>query len=231
MGWKYRVKQILCHFVAVKKSVYYRFDRTLTQETTAQKSTAQKSNDPAEFTTASSQEVSVGKIVRDLYGNEQTEQAFYGNYVQQGIEHWAALHNGTAIGVVWLYTGYYLAQWEGYDAWLLHVETEPSAKFVCNVFVSPGFRGQGVFPVMARRCFAEYSDSEFYSCIASNNTSSRRSHEKIGFRQCAAAYYFRFFQTTFCYFVTSTGKRRFFRMPKGKVVKVSLIDDTQNSSQ
>ena len=213
MGWKYRVKKILHRFVAVHKSVYYRLDRTLLRE----------SNDPAAFAAASGKEVSASDVVRDLYGNDPTERAFYDNYARQGIEHWAALQNGSVAGVVWLYTGNYLAQWEGYEAWLLRVETEPSAKFVCNVFVSPGFRGQGVFPFIARRCFAEYPDSEFYSCVASRNQASLRSHEKIGFRQWGAAYYFRFFQMTFCYFVTKAGARRFFRIPKGKEIHVSLI--------
>ena len=214
MGLKYRIKQTLLRFIAVHKSVYYRLDRTLLQEL---------DNTP-EFTMASGKDVSVDNVVCDLYGNEETALAFYNNYARQGIEHWAALHNGSVIGVVWLYTGYYLAQWEGYDAWLLHIVTEPTAKFVCNVFVSPQLRGQGIFPLIARRCFAEYPDSEFYSCVASRNKPSRRSHEKIGFRQCAAAYYLRFFQFTFCYFATKTGKRRFFRMTKGKEVNISFTD-------
>ncbi|MCL2745349.1 MAG: hypothetical protein FWE67_16015 [Planctomycetaceae bacterium] len=214
MGWKYRVKQVLCRFIAVHKSIYYRLDRTL----------AQPSDNIAEFTTAASNEVSVDNVVRDLYGGNSKELAFYENYARQEIEHWSALLNGKVVGVVWLYTGYYLAQWEGYDAWLLHVETAPSAKFVCNVFTSPQSRGQRIFPLIAQRCFAEYPDNEFYSCIASNNKPSLRSHEKIGFRRCAVAYYVRFFQITFCYFITKTGQRRFFKLPKGKAVHVSLID-------
>ena len=214
MGWKYRIKKSLRRFCAVHKSVYYRLDRT-------QVSTF---DCPPEITTVSSEEVSVENIVRDLYDGNVKELTFYENYARQGIERWAALQDGKIAGVVWLSTGHYLAQWEGYEAWLLHVETAPTAKFVCNVFTSPQSRGQGIFPFIAQRCFAEYSDSEFYSCIASNNKPSLRSHEKIGFRQCAVAYYFRFFQTTFCYFATKAGQRRFFRLPKGKEVHVSLID-------
>jgi len=219
MGWKYRVKQVLHRFIAVQKFMYYRLDRTQVREL----------NDATEITMASSKEVSVEDVIRDLYASSATELTFYDNYVRQGIEHWAALQNGRVAGVVWLYTGYYLAQWEGYDAWLLHIETEPTAKFVCNVFVSPQCRGQGIFPLIAQRCFSEYPDSEFYSCIASSNTPSIRSHEKVGFRQCAVAYYLRLFQITFCYFVTKTGRGslsrgRFFRMTRGKEINVSLID-------
>jgi len=214
MGWKYRVKQVLRRFIAVHKSIYYRLDRTQIPTPC----------DSAKITTAVNKNVSVEYVIHDLYADSATELAFYENYVRQGIEHWAALQDKKVVGVVWLYTGYYLAQWEGYDAWLLHIETEPSAKFVCNVFVSPQSRGQGIFPLIAQRCFAEYPESEFYSCIASDNRSSLRSHEKAGFRQCAVAYYFRLFQITFCYFVTNTGKRRFFRMVKGKEINVSLID-------
>jgi len=139
--------------------------------------------------------------------------------VRQGVERWAALQDGKVAGVVWLYTGYYLATYRGF-----HIEIEPSAKFVCNVLVSPQFRGQGIFPLIARRCFAEYPDCEFYSCIAFDNRPSIRSHEKIGFRQCAAAYYLSFLGITFCYFVTQSGKRRFLKVPKGQEVRVSLID-------
>ena len=209
MGWKYRVKQVLCRFCSVHKAVYYRLDRTLVQ----------KRENATEFTTASGQEVSVEEIVRDLYDGNQTELTFYENFVRQGIERWVAIHEGTVAGVVWLYTGYYQASYRGF-----HIEIEPSAKFVCNVFVSPQFRGQGVFPFIARRCFAEYPDCEFYSVTAYNNKTSRRSHEKIGFRQCAAAYYFSLFRITFCYFVTQSGKRRFFKVPKGQEIRVSLID-------
>ena len=213
MGWKYRVKQVLRRFIAVHKSVYYRLDRTQIPGL----------SDLPEITTATNKEVSVEDVIRDLYAGNTAEWTFYENYVRQGIEHWAALQDGKVVGVVWLYTGYYLAQWEGYDAWLLHIETEPSAKFVCNVFVSPHSRGRGIFPLIAQRCFAEYPDSEFYSCVASGNKLSRRSHEKAGFRQYAVAYYLRFFQFTFCYFITKTGKRRFVKMPKGKEINVSLI--------
>ena len=213
MSWKYRVKRVLRRCFAVHKSVYYRLDRTLVQE----------SSNTTELTTATGSEVSVDDIIRDLYNSNKKELAFYENYARQGIEHWTAQQNGKIVGVVWLYTGSYLAQWEGYEAWLLHIDIEPSAKFVCNVFTSSLLRGQGIFPFIAGRCFAEYPDSEFYSCVASNNKPSLRSHEKIGFRRYAAAYYFRLFQTTFCYFVTK-GQRRFFRLPKGKAVSVSLID-------
>ena len=214
MDWKYRVKQVLCRFIAAYKSVYYRLDRTQIPGL----------SDSTEISMASSEEVSIEDVIRDLYAGNTAKLTFYENYVRQGIEHWAAWQDGKVVGVVWLYTGYYLAQWEGYDAWLLHIEAEPSDKFVCNVFVSPQSRGQGIFPLIVQHCFAEYPDCEFYSCIASDNKPSRRSHEKAGFRQCAVAYYLRFFQFTLCYFVTKTGKRRFFRMPKGKEINVSLID-------
>ena len=212
MGWKYRVKQVLCRFCSVHKAVYYRLDRTLVQ----------KSENATEFTTDSGHEVSVEEIVRDLYDGNQTELTFYENYVRQGIERWTAHNNEKIAGVVWLYTGYYLAQWEGYKAWLLHVNIDPADKFVCNVFVSPQFRGQNVFPLIAQRCFEEYPDSEFYSCVSSDNIPSRRSHEKIGFRRCGVAYYLRFFQKTFCLFIPKKGKTRLLLLKRGQAAEVKL---------
>ena len=209
MGWKYRVKQALRRVIAVHKSLYYRLDRAQVRE----------SDNAAELTTITSNEDSVEEIVRDLYGGNAKELAFYENYVRQGIEHWTALQNGKIVGVVWLYTGYYQASYRGF-----HIEIEPTAKFVCNVLVSPQFRGQGIFSIISQRCFAEYPESEFYSVTAYNNKISRRSHEKIGFRQCAAAYYLSLLGITFCYFVTQSGKRRFFKVPKGQCIRVSLTN-------
>jgi RimJ/RimL family protein N-acetyltransferase len=167
-------------------------------------------------------ESSVQSIVRDLYAPE--ELAFYEEYYRKGIEPWAAQLQGKVIGVIWLYTGSYLAMWEGYDAWLLNVQVEPNGKFFANVFTDPASRGKGVFSFVAEQCFAAYPESPFYTCIEASNKPSIRSHEKVGFRQCAVACSIRFFQTTFCYFVTQTGKRRFFRIPKGQAVPISLKD-------
>jgi GNAT superfamily N-acetyltransferase len=168
-------------------------------------------------------EILVREIVRDLYDDNAETLSFYEEFYRKGIEAWVARFNDHIVGVIWLYTGSYLANWEGYDAWLLQIEIEPAAKFVANVFVQPQFRGQGLFSMIAGRCTEFYSENEFYSCIDESNVASIRSHEKFGFQRCAAAYYVRFFQRTYCIFRPNKGKYRFLKLPRGVALDVSLI--------
>ncbi|MDR2115476.1 MAG: GNAT family N-acetyltransferase [Planctomycetaceae bacterium] len=187
-------------------------------------------------------ETTVSEIVRDLYeGNPKTLE-FYEKFYRNGIEPWVACSDNTVIGVVWLYTGSYLVNWEGYDAWLLQIQIEPTAKFVANVFVNPAWRKQGIFAAIINHCTSVYRDSEFYSCVDESNHPSVKSHERIGFRCCGIAYCFRFFQRAGCIFLTKKSiikrnekhywkyyckyywKRQYFLLRRGKAVSVSISE-------
>jgi GNAT superfamily N-acetyltransferase len=108
------------------------------------------------------------------------------------------------------------------------VEIEPTAKFVANVFVDPLWRGKKIFRTIIAHCTTVYSDSEFYSCVEGLNITSVKAHERIGFVGCAVVYYIRFLQRTYCIFVTKKGtgksyrQRRYFRLPRGKAVAISI---------
>ncbi|MDR2346048.1 MAG: GNAT family N-acetyltransferase [Planctomycetaceae bacterium] len=177
---------------------------------------------------------SVAEIVRDLYSDDSAALEFYENFYHEGIEPWIARYNDKAVGVVWLYTGYYLANWEGYAAWLLQIQIEPTAKFVANVFVEPSRRGQKIFPLIMTHCTSIYCNNKFYSCVDESNVTSIKAHERIGFRWCAAAYYIRFFQRTYCIFLTkkdkNSWKRRCFMLPRGKAVPVSIFVSDADSA-
>jgi hypothetical protein len=196
----------------MKKSIFYKLDSK------AENVCPQTNN--VEITCGT--ESSIQEIVHYLYEDSSKELAFYEQYYRKGIEPWVARLDGKIIGVIWLYTGSYLAMWEGYDAWLLNVQFEPTGKFFANVFTSPMSRGKGVFSHIAEACFAAYPESPFYSCIEVSNTASILSHEKIGFRRCGNAYYIRIFQTTFCLFVSKKGRLRFLRLKRNQVADVEL---------
>ena len=196
----------------MKKSIFYRLDSNVEH-------TFRKVDD---IEIARGTESSVTEIVRDLYGNSPQELAFYEQYYHSGIEPWLARSGGKVVGVIWLYTGSYLAMWEGYDAWLLNVQVEPVGKFFANVLTDPASRGKGVFTHIAEECFAAYPESPFYTCIEVFNTASIRSHENVGFRRCAVAYYVRFFQKTFCLFLPKKGKNQLLMLKRGQAVEVPL---------
>lgn len=161
-------------------------------------------------------------LVDDLYRGDPKTLEFYETFFQNGVEPWIARSDDRIWGVVWLYSGSYLFPWEGYDAWLLRIEVEPTAKFVANVFVDPARRGRGVFPIIADHCFDAYPESEFYSAIDELNVTSIRSHEKIGFRRCGAVYFVRIFRRPRCIFRSKRGKSCSFRMSRGVAAEVVL---------
>ena len=197
----------------MKKSIFYRFDSEA-------KNTLRKTGN---FEIVGNTESSIQEIVRDLHDNSPQELAFYEQYYRSGLEPWIARANGKVIGVIWLYTGSYLAMWEGYDAWLVNVQIEPDGKFFTNVLTDPASRGKGVFAHIAEVCFAAYPESPFYTCIEVSNTVSIRSHEKIGFRRCGVAYYLRFFQKTFCLFIPKGRKSRLLILKRGQAANVSFL--------
>jgi GNAT superfamily N-acetyltransferase len=203
---------------AAKKYLFYRRDQ---QQQTSKNVSRFKNIDIFAGT-----ESDVGKMVDALYEGKSKSLDFYNEFYRNGIEPWMASSNETILGVVWLYTGSYLLNWEGYDAWLLQIEVEPTAKFVANVFVRPEYRGQKIFPAIAGQCFDIYSENQFYSCIEESNLPSIKSHEKIGFRQCASVYCIRLFQRTYCFFVNKKDRNRTerscFRLQRGKPIFVSL---------
>jgi GNAT superfamily N-acetyltransferase len=200
----------------MKKSIIYRLDPKAEH-------TLQKTGDIEVFRGTES---SVPEIVSDLYANSPQELAFYEQYYREGIEPWIARSHGKIVGVIWLYTGSYLAMWEGYDAWLLNVHVESSGKFFANVFTDPAARGKGVFSHLAEQCFAAYPESPFYTCIEVSNTASIRSHEKVGFRRNGTIYYIRFFQKTFCFFRPKKGLQkggtRFLLLKRGQAVDIDF---------
>ena len=196
----------------MKKSLFYRLDSE----------TECTPHETGDLKITCGTESTVQEIVRDLYNDSSMELAFYENYYREGIEPWIARSHGKIIGTIWLYTGSYLAMWEGYDAWLLNVQIEPNGKFFANVLTDPASRGKGVFTHIAEQCFAAYPASPFYTCIEVSNTASIRSHEKVGFRHCAVAYYVRFFQKTFCLFLPKKGKARLLILKRGQAAEITL---------
>ncbi len=150
----------------------------------------------------------IERLVRDLYAGSESAQIFFEQFLQRGVEPWLMEHDGKIVGSVWLFTGSYLSAWEGYDAWLLQIEVEPTARFVANVLVDPDMRGQGVFSRLMQHCVSEYAEVPFYSCVDETNRPSIKAHEKLGFRRYGAAYLLRFFGSTYCFFWPRISKWR-----------------------
>ncbi|MDR2762494.1 MAG: GNAT family N-acetyltransferase [Planctomycetaceae bacterium] len=178
-------------------------------------------------------EKTVAEIVRDLYSDDSEALEFYANFYRDGIMPYVARVDGKTIGVVWLYVGYYLANWEGYESWLLRIGIEPTSKFVANVFVDPLWRGRKIFHAIISRCVSIYCNDKLYSCVDELNITSIMAHERIGFCRCAVAYYIRFFRFAYCIFLTEKGKGRWgfrcFRLPRGKAVSILISDTVTNS--
>ena len=196
----------------MKKSIFYRLDSKI-------KNVPRQTDD---LKIIRGTESSIQEIVHDLYGNSPEELTFYEHYYRDGIESWIARSQEKIAGVIWLYTGSYLAMWEGYDAWLLNVQIEPNGKFFTNVFTNPDSRGKGIFSHIAEQCFTAYPESPFYTCVEVSNTASIRSHEKVGFKRCGVAYYIRLFQKTFCLFLPKKGKPRFLVLKRGQAADVNI---------
>ena len=199
--------------IGMNKTVFYRLSRQ----------DVPSNRDSGDIIVFRGDEESVRRLVRDLYHDTETAREFYGNYLREGAEPWLAENNNRIVGSVWLFTGTYTVPWEGYDAWLLRVEVEPTAKFVANVLVDPEMRGRGIFSLVARRCYAAHPDSEFYSCVDETNIPSIKSHEKLGFHRCGTAYMVRLFGGTRCLFWPKKGKSRLFKMERGTPFPVSLL--------
>ncbi|MDR1141439.1 MAG: GNAT family N-acetyltransferase [Planctomycetaceae bacterium] len=209
---------------ATKKYLFYRLDRQ--QQTSPNIKSIRKNivkNISENIEIFIGTESSVSEMVDTLYNGKPKTLEFYEEFYRNGIEAWIARGEDKIVGVIWLYTGSYLLNWEGYDAWLLQVAVEPTAKFVANVFVQPECRGQGIFPVIAEQCFTVYSENEFYSCVEESNVPSIKSHEKIGFRRYAAVYFVRFFQQTYCLSVPKKGKWKYFRLQRGNAIVLDLL--------
>ncbi|MGL6196501.1 MAG: hypothetical protein ACRC2T_16930 [Thermoguttaceae bacterium] len=164
----------------------------------------------------------VTKIVDDIYCGDAGTLAFYTQFYDSGVEPWCAKQNDKIVGVVWVYTGYYISQWEGYDHYTLRLKFEPTGKFVSNVFVMPTCRGRRIFPKIACAIIDRYSTSPFYTSIEAGNNSSIRAHEVLGFSRCGCVYYFRFFSLALGYFSSKKHGMRFFRHKKGCEITVEL---------
>ena len=205
-------RMVPASWLRLGKSAYLRLDRT--------KRTPVAEDETLEIRRG--KETDVADLVRDLYGDDESVRKFYEEFYQQGIEPWIAKRNEKVVGVVWLYRGYYLSPWQGYDGFVLRLEIEPTARFVCNVFVAPECRGHGIFSKIAERFIAESPDDEFYTSIDEDNLRSIRAHEKIGFRRCGAAYYIQLFGRTRAVFVAQRKLPQTFRMPRGETVSVVL---------
>jgi GNAT superfamily N-acetyltransferase len=219
---------ILCQaiFAALIPSRFFGLNKQIFYKLQHDKKTLVQNID--EFNIAAGNESTVTEIVNDLYLGDPAMLKFYENFYHDGIEPYVAKSNGKVIGSIWLYTGSYLANWEGYDSWLLQIGVESTAKFVANVFVDPAWRGKRIFPAIVDFCTSAYCDSEFYSCVEELNNVSVRAHERIGFRKCAIAYYIRFGQKTYCIFVTKNKngnwKRKYLKLPRGIAVNVSITE-------
>lgn len=167
-------------------------------------------------------QIDIERIINDLYEGNRANLEFYEHFYMNGIEPWYAQKANKIVGVAWVYTGYYISQWEGYDRYLLRLDVEKNGKFVANVFVDENCRGQRIFPKIADAIIAEYNTSPFYTCIDVGNFSSIRSHYFIGFRKCGCIYHFRLFQITLAYFFSNKHGGRLFWHPKGHEITVDL---------
>ncbi|MDR0338165.1 MAG: hypothetical protein LBI18_13865 [Planctomycetaceae bacterium] len=181
-----------------------------------------------EINIAAGNESTVVEIVNDLYLGDPAMLKLFENFYQNGIEPYVAKSGEKVVGSIWLCTGTYLANWGSYDSWLLQIGIEPTAKFVANVFVDPTWRGKRIFPAIVDFCTSTYRDSEFYSCVEELNIVSVRVHERIGFRECAIAYYIRFGQKTYCIFTTKSEKgnwkRKYLKLSRGLAANISLVE-------
>ncbi len=205
-------KTIPARWLRLGKSVYFRLEREKRQNVAQDQALKIRCGT----------ETDVADIVRDLFGDDESVRLFFEDFYRRGIEPWFAERNEKVVGVVWLYRGHYVAPWQGYDAYVLRLEVEPTARFIANVFVAPECRGQGIFPKIAERFLVEYSSEEFYTCIDEDNSSSIRAHEKIGFRRCGATYYLQLFGRTRAVFVPRRGRTRTFLMPRSETVSAVL---------
>ncbi|MDR2172198.1 MAG: GNAT family N-acetyltransferase [Planctomycetaceae bacterium] len=172
----------------------------------------------------------VAKLVSDLYSGDSEALRFYEDYYREGVKPCIAWRGGKAIGVVWIYTGYYLANWEGYDAWLLKIGIEPQAKFFANGFIAPEYRGQKIFRKIIEYCTKIYCNDKFYSCVDEINITSVKAHERIGFRRCAVAYYIRFFRAAYCIFWIRNNKKYWnysrYKLQRKQPVPISIITNS-----
>ena len=208
--------------LGMTKSVFYRLERS---------EIPPPPRDPDGLEIFRGDEEAVRRLVRDLYADSPTALEFYERYYRDGVEPWLTRDGEKIVGVVWLFTGSYLVPWEGYDAWLLRVEVEPTARFMANGLVDPKYRNRGIFSILINRCVAAYPESLFYSCVDESNIASIKTHEKNGFHRCGAAWLVRFFGTTRCLFRSKRGKSRFLKLPRGVPVPISLTpyDSSQTS--
>jgi len=167
-------------------------------------------------------ESTVPRIVYDLYENHDSVLEFYEKFFQDAVQPWVAENSGKIVGVVWLYKGYYIANWQGYDAYVMRLETEPDALFFCNGFVDPDCRGQKIFPRIVSEVFEFHRETIFYSCIDEGNFSSIRSHEKIGFRRCGATYFVQLLGTVISFSTTHAVFCKIHRIARGTMVHLRL---------
>ena len=205
-------RTVLTRWLRLGKSAYLRLNRT--------KHSSGRPDETLEIRRGA--EPDVVDLVHDLYDNDESVRTFYENFYHNGIEPWIAKRDNKVVGVVWLYTGYYISPWQGYDGFVLRLEIEPTARFVANVFVGPESRGQGIFSKIVQRFLDELPNDVFYSAIAEENIPSIRAHEKIGFRRCGATYYVQLFGWTWAVFVPKWGISRVFRILRGTTVSVVL---------
>ena len=161
-------------------------------------------------------------LARDLHNNDESFRKLYEYLYGEDVKPWIAKREEKAVGVVWLYQGYYIAPWQDYDGYILRLEIEPTARFVANVTVASECRRQGIFSRIVAHFLGELPNEEVYSAIGEDNTLSIRAHEKIGFRRCGAVYYIQIFGKTWAIFRTRRGISRCFRMPQGKTISVVL---------
>lgn len=205
--------------LGMKKAVLYRLDR--------ERRPAPRGAEG--FDVFPGNEGDIEEIVADLYDGSPMAREFYDDFHRQGVRPWVARRDGRIVGVLWLYRGRYLLPWEGYDAWLLDLEIEPTALFFANEFVSPEARRQGILTILAERVFEADPDCECYTCVDETNFPSKLLHEKLGFRRCAVVYFIRLFQTTRCLYVPKQGRRRWLKPARGTPVALSLIPETSAS--
>ncbi|MDR2644350.1 MAG: hypothetical protein LBC74_16340 [Planctomycetaceae bacterium] len=203
-------------FFGMNKQIFYKLNRKKQPP----------NNITDELSIVTGTEKLVVETVKDLYAGNSETLEFYENFYRNGIELWAAKLGERVVGSVWLYTGTYLANWEGYDASLLRIGVEPTAKFFANGFVDSAYRGQRIFPAIVAFCTSVYRDNEFYSSVDELNCTSVRAHERIGFGRCAVAYYIRLGWRAYCIFFNKDNNNHWqwscFRLPRGVAVPVAI---------
>lgn len=168
-------------------------------------------------------------MIRDLYENDPATLRFYEKMFDDGSEPWFASCGDKIVGVIWLFRSPYLLPWEGYDAYVLNVSFEPTAILMGNALISPEIRRKKLFSVIAQHCFDAWSNGEVYSHVDEGNIPSIKTHDKLGFKRCGVAYFFRVGRKTVCFMRTRRGTRSLFRIPRGVPVSVSLISPDKPS--